>query len=79
VLRTSAVRPRPRPRRAVCTAFSMLRSPLTQWASVKQTICTPAETATTHILSREIEAVRKPVDLERDALFPPWRKLTFSL
>jgi hypothetical protein len=57
----------------------MLRSPLTQWASVKQTICTPAETATTHILSREIEAVRKPVDLERDALFPPWRKLTFSL
>ena len=55
------------PRRAVWTASSMLPSPSGECASVEQTICTRRDRVA-DVLAAEVEPVRQPVDLDRDAL-----------
>ena len=45
----------------------MLPRPRTEWASVEQTIGTPASTRSPHVLAEQVEPVGQAVHLERDA------------
>ena len=66
MLRTSAaVAP---PRRAVWTERIMFSRPRIEWASVEQTIGTPAADRLPHVVAAQVEARGQAVDLDRDPL-----------